>query len=300
PGEVRDMPVLLHGNVATPGEVVPRHFPTVLSKGDSKFSRGSGRLELADRILTDAAPLTARVMVNRVWAWHMGKPLVPTASDFGTQGEKPSHPELLDDLAARFIAHGWSLKWLNREIMLSATYSQSSRPRADAAQADPANALLWRMNPRRMDVESYRDTLLRVTGRLSDQMYGPSEDVDAETSVRRTVYSRVSRGRLSKLFRLYDFPDASQTAPNRDLTTSSLQQLFIMNSEFMRQGSQALAKSVEQEPDNTARIQELFRRVLGREPSPNELDLALTYLGDGTLEQYAHILLSSNELIFWP
>jgi hypothetical protein len=300
PGEVRDMPVLLHGNVATPGEVVPRGFPTVLSSTDSRFTKGSGRLELAERIFADAAPLTARVIVNRVWDWHMGKPLVPTASDFGTQGEKPSHPALLDDLAARFIAHGWSLKWLNREILLSATYRQASHPRADASQADPANTLLWRMNPRRLDVESYRDSLLRVTGRLSDAMYGPSEDVDAEASVRRTVYSRVSRSRLGKLFRLYDFPDPSQTAPNRDLTTSSLQQLFIMNSGFMRLGAQALAKSVEEAADNTAKVRELFRRVLSRAPTPKELDLALSYLADGTIEQYAHVLLSSNELIFWP
>lgn len=300
PGEVRDFPLLLHGNVATPGDVVPRHFPVVLSKGESLFTKGSGRLELAERIFSDAAPLTARVIVNRVWDWHMGKALVPTASDFGTQGEKPSHPELLDDLAARFISHGWSLKWLNREIMLSAAYRQSSHPRTDAAQADPSNALVWRMNPRRMDVESYRDSLLRVTTRLSPQMYGPSEDVDADNSVRRTVYGRVSRGRVSKLFRLYDFPDASQTAPNRDLTTSSLQQLFIMNSGFIRLGAQTLAKSVEQAPDDKAKIQELFRRILSRDPSPKELDLALTYLGDGTIEQYAHVLLSSNELIFWP
>jgi hypothetical protein len=272
----------------------------VLANGDPRFMKGSGRLELAERIFADAAPLAARVIVNRVWDWHMGKPLVPTASDFGTQGEKPSHPELLDDLAAGFIAHGWSLKWLNREIMLSAAYRQSGRPRADAAQADPANTLMWRMNPRRMDVESYRDSLLRVTGRLSDGMYGPSEDVDAESSVRRTVYARVSRGRLSKLFRLYDFPDASQTAPNRDLTTSSLQQLFILNSGFMHLGAQTLAKSVEQGPDDKAKIQELFRRVLGREPDPKELDSALSYLAGGTIEQYAHVLLSSNELIFWP
>ena len=300
PGEIRDFPVLLHGNVATPGEMVPRHFPEVLSKGNSRFTHGSGRLELAERIFTDAAPLAARVIVNRVWDWHMGKPLVPTPSDFGTQGEKPTHPELLDDLAARFIAHGWSLKWLNREIMTTATYRQASQPRADAAQADPANALLWRINPRRMDVESYRDTLLRVTSRLSDQMYGPSEDVDSETSVRRTVYSRVSRGRVSKLFRLYDFPDASQTAPNRDLTTSALQQLFIMNGGFMRLGAQSLAKAVEEQPDHAAKVQELFRRALGREPAAKELDLALTFLDGGTIEQYAHVLLSSNELIFWP
>ena len=300
PGEVRDFPVLLHGNVATPGEVVPRHFPSVLAKGDANFKHGSGRLELADRIFSDAAPLTARVIVNRVWEWHVGKPLVPTPSDFGTQGEKPTHPELLDDLAARFIAHGWSLKWLNREIMLSDAYRQSSRPRTDAAQVDPSNALVWRMNPRRMDIESYRDTLLRVSGRLNEQMYGPSEDVDSDNSVRRTVYSRVSRARAGKLFRLYDFPDATQTAPGRDMTTSSLQQLFVMNSGFMRLGAQAVVKNSEQLPDDTARVQELYRRIFGRTPTPKELDMALSYLNGGTLEQYAHILLSSNELIFWP
>ncbi len=300
PGAPRDFPVLLHGNVATPGEVVPRHFLSVLSKGDSTFKQGSGRLELADRIFSDAAPLTARVIVNRVWDWHFGKPLAPTTSDFGTQGEKPSHPELLDDLAARFIAHGYSMKWLNKEIMLSAAYRQASRPRADAEKIDQANTFLWRMNPRRLDVESYRDSLLRASGRLKGKMYGPSEDVDGDASVRRTVYSRVSRGRLANLFRLYDFPDPSQTAPGRDLTISSLQQLFIMNSSFMHQAAVALTKSVGEEPNNAGRIRALYRKIVARDPSPKELDLALSYLSQGTLEEYSHILLSTNEVIFWP
>jgi hypothetical protein len=300
PGEARDFPVLRNGNVATPGEIVPRHFLTVLSNGDSTFKQGSGRLEMAERIFTDAAPLTARVIVNRVWDWHFGKPLVPTTSDFGTQGEKPSHPELLDYLAAQFISHGYSLKWLNKEIMLSAAYRQASKPRADAEKIDQANTFLWRMNPRRLDVESYRDTLLRSAGKLSDKMYGPSEDVDADASLRRTVYSRVSRSRLSKLFRLYDFPDPSQTAPGRDLTISSLQQLFIMNSSFMKEEATVLAKSVEPEPDNAAKMRSLYRKILSRDPSPKELDLALSYLSQGTLEQYSHILLSTNEVIFWP
>ena len=130
PGEARDMPVLKAGNVAAPGEIVPRGFPAVLAKGDPTFKQGSGRLELADRIFTDAPGLAARVIVNRVWGWHFGRGLVATPSDFGTQGDKPTHPELLDDLAARFIAHGWSLKWLNKEIMMSAAYQQSSNPRA--------------------------------------------------------------------------------------------------------------------------------------------------------------------------
>src|SRR5260370_25335663 len=122
------MNILPHANVAAPGPIVPRQFLTVLSKGDSTFKNGSGRLELADRIFSDASALTARVIVNRAWAWHFGKPLVATPSDFGVQGEKPSHPELLDDLAARFIANGWSLKWPHREIMLSAAYRQGRHP----------------------------------------------------------------------------------------------------------------------------------------------------------------------------
>ena len=131
PDEARDLPVFLHGNVATPGGPAPRRFLTVLSKAqEAPFKKGSGRLELAEAIFRDAAPLAARVFVNRVWAWHFGKPLVGTPSDFGAQGEAPSHPELLEDLSARFIAHGWSLKWLHREIMRSAAYRQSSRPDA--------------------------------------------------------------------------------------------------------------------------------------------------------------------------
>jgi hypothetical protein len=300
PGEARDFPVLQHGNVSSPGDIVPRHFPTVLAKGDANFKIGSGRLELAERMFTDSAPLAARVIVNRVWAWHFGRPLVGTPSDFGTQGEKPTHPDLLDDLAARFIAHGWSLKWLNREIMLSAAYRQSSRSRPEGEQADQANTLVWRMSPRRLDVESYRDPILRAAGTLNEQMYGPSEDVDRAASVRRTVYGRVSRARLSNLLKLYDFPDPAQTSPGRDLTTTSLQQLFVMNSAFIEGQSAALVKAVQGEPDDAAKVRGLYRRILSRDPSQKELALAADYLSRGSLEQYAQVLLATNEEIFWP
>jgi uncharacterized protein DUF1553/uncharacterized protein DUF1549/cytochrome c len=300
PGEARDFPVLLHGNVATPGDPVPRHFLSVLSHGDNAFQHGSGRVDLANGIFADAAPLAARVIVNRVWGWHFGRPLVATPSDFGTQGDKPTHPELLDDLAARFIAHGWSMKWLNREILLSAAYQQSSAPRSEAAKVDQINSLVWRMNPRRMDIEGYRDTLLRAAARLDETMYGPSENVDSEQSVRRTVYGRVSRSRLSDLLRIYDFPDPAQTAPDRDLTTSSLQQLFVMNSPFMHEEGAAIAKLIPADLDEAAKIRDLYRRILARDPTGKELDLARTYLAKGTLEQYARILLSVNEEIFWP
>ena len=298
PGEARDFPVLLHGNVATPGDVVPRHFLTVLSNGDSTFTHGSGRIDLADRIFSDGSATAARVIVNRVWGWHFGRALVATTSDFGVQGEKASHPELLDDLAARFIAHGWSLKWLNREIMLSAAYRQASRMRADEAQVDQINLYLWRMNPRRMDIESYRDSLLRAAGNLDEKMYGPSEEVVEADNVRRTVYARVSRGRLSDLLRIYDFPDPTQTSSERDVTTTSLQQLFIMNSPFMHAEAGILAKSLQ--GDDAEKIRELYRKVLSRDPSAKELDLAQSYLAKGTIEQYAQILLSVNEEIFWP
>jgi hypothetical protein len=299
-GEARDVPVLKAGNVAAPGESVPRHFPAVLAKGDPNFQNGSGRLELAEKIFSDAAPLAARVIVNRVWSWHFGKPLVRTPSDFGVQGEKPTHPELLDDLAARFIQHGWSMKWLHREIVTSAAYRQASNPREGGLQADAGNSLLWRMNPRRLDIEAYRDTLLRVSGLLSATMYGPSEDLQSPRNMRRTVYGRVSRGRLSPLLRNYDFPDPMQTAGGRELTTTPLQQLFVMNSAFVHDAAAELAEAVAPEPTSSTRVQVLFRRCLGRDPTPKELDLALDFLDGGSIVQYAQVLLSTNEEIFWP
>ena len=167
-----------------------------------------------------------------------------TQSDFGVQGEKPTHPELLDDLAARFIANGWSLKWLHKEIMLSAAYRQASRPREDAMQSDPTNRLVWRMNPRRLDVEAFRDCILQASGTLDLTPYGPSQDLDQPGNNRRTVYARVGRGRLSNLFQLFDFPEATMHSPGREVTTTPLQQLFVMNGSFMQDQAAALARSV--------------------------------------------------------
>jgi hypothetical protein len=301
PGEARDMPVLKSGSVAAPGEVVPRGYITVLSSGDPRFKEnGSGRLELANRIFSDSPALAARVIVNRVWDWHFGRPLVLTASDFGAQGEKPSHPELLDELSARFVEHGWSLKWLNKEIMMSAAYQQRSRPRADGEAIDPTNALLWRMNPRRLDAESYRDSLLRAAGRLDPTLYGPSKDLQDPTFVRRTVYGRVSRGSPSGFLRLYDFPDANQTSPGRDLTTTSLQQLFALNGAFMQGLGSALGSSVRKHETYALKVRDLYRSVLSRDPTAEELAEGRAYLTQGTVERFAQMLLSTNEEIFSP
>ena len=301
PGEARNMPVFRAGNVAAPGEIVPRGFPAVLASGsDTTFKQGSGRLELADRMFTDTRALAARVMVNRVWGWHFGKGLVATASDFGTQGDKPTHPELLDDLAARFIANGWSLKWLNKEIMMSAAYRQSSQPRADGLQADEGNALLWRQNPQRLDAEAYRDTLTRSAGLLDLQMGGLPGDIDSDTYYRRAVYGRVSRARRSQMLGLFDFPEATQSAPGRDITTSTLQQIYVMNSAFMQNLAEAAAKTAAAATGEAEQIGVLYRRILARDPNAAELKSALTYLQKGTLQRYAQVLLSTNEEIFLP
>jgi hypothetical protein len=207
---------------------------------------------------------------------------------------------LLDDLAARFIANGWSLKWLNREIMLSAAYRQSSHPRSDALVVDATNNLVWRMNPRRLDVEAYRDNLLKVSADLEDKEPSLSFDLDAANNHMRTVYGRVSRGRLNTLLALYDFPDPMMTAPQRELTTSPLQQLFVMNSPFMQERASDLVKRVDSDSDNSAKIRDMYRDALNRNPTPKELDTALSYLEKGTLAQFAQALLASNEVIFWP
>ena len=300
PGEARDMPLLKAGNYAAPGEIVPRAFPAVLAKGDTALKQGSGRLELANRIFTDSPGLAARVIVNRAWGWHFGRPLVATASDFGTQGDKPTHPELLDDLAARFVEHGWSLKWLNKEIMLSAAYQQSSHPREDALEVDEANALLWRQNPRRLDAEAYRDTLVRSAGLLDEEMGGVSGDLDSDTFYRRAIYGRISRARAPQVLALYDFPEATQTAPDRDVTVTTLQQIFLMNSAFIQNLAEAAAKTAAAATGEAEQIGLLYRRILARDPTAAEMKSALEYLQKGTLQRYAQVLLATNEEIFLP
>jgi hypothetical protein len=300
PGEARDMPVLKAGNVAAPGEIVPRGFPAVLAKGDATVKQGSGRLDLANRIFSDSPGLAARVIVNRAWGWHFGRPLVATASDFGTQGDKPTHPELLEDLAARFIQHGWSLKWLNKEIMLSAVYQQSSQPREDGLKADEGNALLWRQNPRRLDAEAYRDTLVRSAGLLDVEMGGLSGDIDSDTFYRRAIYGRISRARPPQVLALYDFPEATQTAPDRDVTTTTLQQIFMMNSAFIQNLAEAAAKTAASATGEAEQIGMLYRRILARDPTVTEMKSAMEYLRKGTLQRYAQVLLATNEEIFLP
>lgn len=201
------------------------------------------------------------------------------------------------------MAHGWSLKWLHREIMLSSVYQQSSRARADGQQADEGNILLWRMSPRRMDAEAYRDSLLRAAGLLKEDMFGPSADSADAADGRRTIYSRISRSRVTSVFlSQLDFPDPMLTNPARENTTTSVQQLFVLNSQFMHDLASSIAGEIgkRKEPDNAGNLRALYRQVLARDPTSKELDRALIFLKDGTLEMYALALLETNEEILWP
>jgi hypothetical protein len=159
---------------------------------------------------------------------------------------------------------------------------------------------VWRMNPRRLDVEAYRDSLLQAAGRLNLEMYGPSLDLDASSNMCRTVYAKAGRGKMSDLHRLYDFPSPIQHSPMRTLTITPLQQLFVMNSPFLEELSATLAKSVENEPSDSAKVRSLYRKILSRDPSASELDLSLTYVHGAAIQRFAHALLSTNEEIFWP
>jgi len=306
--------VHLRGSPTTLGEEAPKRFLAILAPDDARPfpETGSGRLELARAIASKDNPLTARVMVNRVWQLHFDRGLVRTPSNFGARGERPTHPELLDYLARRFIDSGWSLKTLHRDIVLSAAYQMSSHFDARGYEADPENKLLWRMNRKRLEVEAWRDAMLAVAGTLDPTLGGPSLDLNASNNRRRTLYGAVSRNDLNSLLRLFDFPDPNITAEKRTVTTVPLQQLFVLNSEFMVQNAKALAARLTKMTDlsDADRIREAVVLVYGRPATDREVTLGLAFLnapqpaGQGrgpaltSWEQYAQVLLGANEFLF--
>jgi hypothetical protein len=246
-------------------------------------------------------------MVNRVWAHHFGTGLVSSPSNFGVTGSRPSHPELLDDLAVRFMNNGWSLKWLHRELMLSATYrlsSQSANPEGLQA-TDPNNRLLSHFHRRRLDAESFRDAALAVSGRLDLTSGGPSGDADNPDFRRRTCYSAVSRHKLSDMLQAFDFPDPAIHCANRTMTTTPLQLMFVLNSPFMQKTAEALAERIQAEGGLTIeqRIQFAHRLLFGRPAAPAEVELGSDFLAPVDRDPtrwvgYAHALLSSNEFMY--
>ena len=308
-GEFRDLPVFRRGNPSNPGEVVPRRFLKVFRPGEeARFTKGSGRAELAESLLTQSQGLVARVIVNRIWDQHFNAGLVRTPSDFGAQGDRPTDPGLLEYLAAEFVSHGWDLKWLHRELLLSAAYRQSAAFREDGHVVDPANHFLWRSNRRRLDIEMWRDATLAVCGKLDLKMGGPSQPIDDLNNVRRTIYVKVEREELHPMLRMHDFPEASSHSPRRDRTTTPLQQLFVLNSAWMEQQSSALYERLRPIEDPQERLRTCYRLLFAREPNARELELSAQYLQDSSTasdaeqaarwNDYLQALLGLNEFHF--
>jgi len=283
-GKVYDGNVFIRGNPQSPGEPAPRQFIQVLRTPDSQpFPKTqSGRLELAKAIASKDNPLTARVFVNRVWAWHFGDGIVRTPSDFGFRGEKPTHPQLLDYLTHRFVTEGWSVKKLHRVIMLSATYQQSSSVAPEVVKADPENKFLARMNGRVLEFEAFRDAQLSVAGRLLLKEGGRPVVLSKNepSTLRRTVYGLVDRKLLPNLYRSFDFPDPNFSAAKRSRSALTPQALFLLNSSFAIDNARALTekiRAVKDKPEAES-IRNLFRLVLQREASEKEVQRAIAFL----------------------
>lgn len=285
PNKPRDLNIFIRGDAGRLGKPVQRGFLRILSpENDEPYTDGSGRLQLARAITSRDNPLTARVIVNRVWMHHFGVGLVDSPSNFGITGSTPSHPKLLDDLAVRFMENGWSLKWLHREIMLSSTYQQSSVPASTSAallkSVDPDNRLLSHFNRQRLSAEAFRDSVLAVSEQLDPEVGGPSGDADKADFKRRTIYAGVSRHKLSDTLQTFDFPDPAIHCAKRSDTTTPLQQMFVLNSPFMREQAIALADRVERSNSETVdqKVQFAHRLLFSRDASAAELAIARAFL----------------------
>ncbi len=279
--------IFLRGSPSNKGAEVPRRFLQAIAGANaSPFTQGSGRLELAQAIVNPSNPLTARVLVNRVWMHHFGQGLVRTSSDFGTRTPSPEHLELLDWLALRFMQDGWSLKKLHRLILSSQTYQQSTAgPVAEDLLAkaqikDPENRLLWRMNPHRLTFEEWRDAWLTASGSLDIRLGGRSLELFHPDNRRRTLYATVDRANLANAFRTFDFANPDLTIPKRTETIVPQQALFGMNHPFVAEQARSLIKRLQQHPaaDNTARIVRLYELLFQRPPASHEVQASLDFL----------------------
>ena len=280
--------VFLRGNINRPGKQVPRQFLEVLSGlKRAPFKEGSGRLEMARAIASKENPLTARVMVNRIWLNHFGSALVTTPSDFGRRSDPPAHPELLDWLADDFMKNGWSIKGVHRRIVLSSTYRQRSEARPEAVAMDPENRLYWKANRRRLDFEALRDSLLAASGALDPKMGGRGTPIAGPPfSARRTIYGFIDRQNLDPLYRTFDFASPDATSPRRIATSVPQQALFFMNSPFVIEQAKHLASRREvMEGSTEERVGKVYQRLFGREPSGWERSMGLAFVenvqGDG-------------------
>jgi hypothetical protein len=301
----KDAQVYLRGNPAKPGKTIPRGFPRILTgEHRAQITKESGRRQLADWLARPEHPLTARVMVNRIWQHHFGEGLVRTPNDFGKRGERPTHPELLDYLAVRFVESGWSVKTMHRLIMQSSAYQQFGLPTAGAAAGDPENRLVGRMSRRRLDAEAIRDSLLAVAG-LLDAAFGGPAFLD-QAVPRRTIYLLSARtgANTSDFGRLFDRADPGSIVDRRGQSIVAPQALFFMNDPFVGNAARALAARVASEAASSAlsRIDRLYAIALGRPPTPSEIEIGLGLLtADSEVDpwaRYCQIVLCSNEFIY--
>jgi hypothetical protein len=313
--------VFVRGDAGSPGEEVPSRFLSIIAgENQPPITQGSGRMELA-RWLTDPKhPLTSRVMVNRIWQGHFTEGLVRTASNWGLLGEKPSHPELLDWLASEFVRSGWSIKAMHKLILLSNTYQMSSDITKQKSEVDTDNRLLSRFPRRRLDVEEIRDSMLMLDGSIDLTMGGTlqsgtgtdGENSEARRSInpatvkRRTVYLPLRRSNLPTLLNLFDFGDATTTGEGRSRTNVAPQALFMMNSAFVTDRANELAKQVSALPERE-RVLRSYRTVLARQPENDEIDAALAFIASmkerrgsdlAAWQSFCRVLLSSNEFLY--
>ncbi|MCI0627568.1 MAG: PSD1 and planctomycete cytochrome C domain-containing protein [Acidobacteria bacterium] len=298
--------VNIRGNPYDLGDEAPRRFLQVLCGGEpAPYTHGSGRRELAEAVARH--PLTARVMVNRVWDHLFGRGIVRTPSNFGQNGDRPSHPELLEYLAARFDQQKGSVKGLVRELMLSSVYQLSTEYSGKNVLKDPDNQLFWHANQKRLDVEALRDTLLFVSGTLDSSVGGPSQELNADNH-RRTVYAKISRVKADEMLVLFDFPNAIITSERRSVTNVPSQQLFFLNSKVIFEQSRLLAERLRREAgeENAARIRLAYRLLYGRTATEAEVRIGLGFLAhqsdpktaDQPWQKYTQILLASNEFSY--
>jgi hypothetical protein len=320
--------VLIRGNPRAEGEKVEASFPEVLSPPGQKPAAGD-RLELAAWLTDPKNPLTARVMVNRLWQHHFGRGIVPTSNDFGKLGEAPTHPELLDWLASEFIASGWKLKHLHRLLMTSSTYRMSSKADPKALAADPANQLFWRFNMRRLTAEEVRDSILAVSGELNRKMRGPPiypplprevlatqdrpgrgwKPSPPEEAARRSVYIHVKRSLLVPQLAQFDFADTDQSCPVRFTTTVPTQALAMLNDEFTNTQARLFAQRLTRERKGLqAQVALAIRLITGRMPDANEVKKEIGFAQSlrqehkltepEALRLYCLVLLNTNEFIY--
>ncbi len=301
------------------GEVVPGAFSwakhAAATFGDQTMPEAQRRIALAQWITHPENPLTARVIVNRLWHHHFGQGLVNTPSDFGMGGGQPSHPELLDYLASELIRHGWSLKHIHRLIVMSAAYRQSSAGSVQSARLDGSNRLLWRQNPRRLDAESLRDAVLAVSGKLNPESGGPGfrdfQYTEAYAPIyeyitpdraelwKRSIYRFIVRTTPHRFMSTLDCPDPANLTPARMQTTTALQALTLSNNEFMLRQARYLATRIENAaPDTPGRIHRAFDLCFQRAPNPDELRAAQSLVTEQNLFALCRMLLNANEFVY--